>query len=59
MPLGRFHHLLGLLERDGHRLLDDHVLAIPSRQHRVLGMEAVGAGYPDGLDVRIAAQLLG
>ena len=34
-------HLLGLFERDRHRLLDHHVLAVARGRHGMLGVEPI------------------
>ena len=57
-PLALVDHLLGLLERDGHRLLDQHVLPVAGGGDGVLGVEPVGGGDVHRVDVRVLADLV-
>ena len=52
-----FDHPVGLLDRDGHRLLDQHVFAVAHRFDRVFAMEAIGRRDPNRFDFRVLAQL--
>lgn len=58
MLRGCLDHMLGLGKREGHRLLDDDVLAMLSGEKGMGAMEPVRRGDPDRFDPWVSAELL-
>ena len=55
--LSRLDHESRLVQRQRHRFLNDHVLAVLGSEHRVRAMEMVRGRYPDHVDIGVLAQL--
>ena len=49
---------VAIIERERERLLDEQMLAVPRREHRVDGVELMRGRHVDDVDRRIGAQVL-